>query len=106
MTRVKELAEDILRKNEYVIRKIVGAVRRVRASGVTGVTVCIRPESKEITAWAYGFGGRPVLYCGEGEKELTIYFRTPYHFLSRREVAERIAEELLLEKEFEEEHPF
>ena len=92
--RLERLSDEIMRENPTTLRRITGAVRRVRASGAVNVTMCIDPVTKEITEWAYGFGGRPVLYCREGEEEISVYFRTPNYFLSRKDVADRIAEEL------------
>ena len=97
----RSLVEEILKKNEDTISKITRAIRRIRAKGVAGLTVCIRPDSKEITAWASGFGGKPILNCGKNEKELTLYFYTPDYFLSKKDVAELIADNLLAEEEFE-----
>jgi len=95
---VEEYADEILRKNLDVIRRMVAAIRRHKAHGNVGISMCIKPKSKEITQWAYGFGGQPILYCEPDEEPFTIYFRVPNPFVSRREVAESIAESLITEE--------
>lgn len=92
---LEEYTYEILRKNWEVIRRMVAAIRRHRAHGNVGISVCIKPSTKEITQWAYGFGGQPILRCEPDEKFITVYFRVPNPFISRKEVAESIAERLL-----------
>ena len=95
---LEEYTDEILRKNIDVIRKIVGSVRRIRMHGTAIVAMCIKSSSKEITQWARDFGARPVLHCEPDEEYVAVWFGVPDPFLSRRDVAESIAESLLMHK--------
>jgi len=92
---VEETADEILSKNLETIRKMVGAIRRVWIGSNVGISMCIKPASKEITEWAWDVGEQPILHCGEDEEFITVFFGAPDPYISRREVAESIAERLL-----------